>query len=139
MLQMPIMFFQVGATAIPTLLIAVAVGIKQGAIYAEIYDRAAGWHKKFALVLLCLVTLSIVLGETAALRAIARGSGNGMEIELVWTAIMVCLLLIALEMVQPLSAKMTEEGGHRLLLTVAGAWMVMGAYSALIIYGVLPL
>lgn len=139
MAQIPIMFFQVGATAIPTLLIAVAVGIKQGAIYADFYAVAKGWHKKFAMVLLAMVTLAIVLGEMAALRAIARGSGNAIEVEMVWAAIMTCLLLIVLEMVQPLAEKMAPDSGHTLMLSVAGVWFVFAAYSALVIYGVVPL
>jgi MFS family permease len=134
-----ITYFQAAATAIPTLLIAVAVGIKQGAIYADYYGLLRGRRKIFVLVMLSIVALAIVLGEMAALRAIARGSGNTLEVELSWAAIMTCMLLIVLEMVQPLAEKMAPENGHRLRLSVAGFWFVLAAYSALVIYGVVPL
>ncbi|MDQ0078241.1 hypothetical protein [Arthrobacter oryzae] len=139
MTEIPIMFFQVGATAIPTLLIAVTVGIKHGEIYATDYEHAKKKHKVYILAVLSAMALVIVLGEMSALRAIARGAGNRLEVDLVWSAIMACILLITLEMMKPMADKMSPKGGRRLLLIVTGAWVVLTAYSALVIYGVVPL
>lgn len=137
--DVPIMFFQVAATAIPTLLIAVAVGIKQGATFAEGFVLVEGVHRRILGALGVFVTLSIVLGEFAALRAVIRGSGNQLELELAFAAIAGCLLLITIEMVTPLVKKLSPRGGGRLLSSVAGLWMVLAIYTLLISGGLIPL
>lgn len=61
------MVFQVAATAIPTLLIAVAVGLKQGTLYAKSYAAVQGWRRWMMVLVALFVNFSIVLGEFAAL------------------------------------------------------------------------
>jgi hypothetical protein len=137
--QLPIMYFQVGATAIPTLLIAVAVGIKHGAAYASYYEQVKGWPRFLFLVITVVTGLAVALGEFAALRAIARGSGNQLEGEMVWSAISLCLLLIVMELVEPFAEKMERRNHKNLMLGIVGVWMVMCVYVSMISTGVIPL
>jgi hypothetical protein len=139
-ISIPIMFFQVASTAIPTLLIAVAVGIKQGATFAGMYERAKteDWKARMVLITVGLVSI-IVLGELAALRAIARGSGNELEALMAWAAIMNCLLLILLEFILPIAYKMRHKGFNRLLQGVSYGVMALAVYVLLIVVGVVPL
>jgi hypothetical protein len=140
--DLPIMFFQVAASAIPTLLIAVAVGIKQGATYAKQYGQLAARGFKFKAMVLGItvaIGLAIAMGEFAALRAIARGSGNSAEVELVFTAIFICFLLIVLEMLAPFAESMTPQNHIRLLTGVSGIWVLFAGYYLLISNGIIPL
>lgn len=138
--NVPIMFFQVAATAIPTLLIAVAVGIKQGATYAEYYGQIKRpWVKIMLVGMTVVLGLAIALGEFAALRAIARGSGNGLEAELVFSAIYVCFMLIFMELLAPFAQHMTLRAHSRLLGSAAAVWTGFAVYFMLILYGVVPL
>ncbi|MCZ9880536.1 hypothetical protein [Arthrobacter sp. B2a2-09] len=92
-----------------------------------------------ALTSAVYITLSIVLGEFAALRAIMRGSGNEIELEFAFAAIAGCLLLITIEMMSPLVHKLSRRAGDRLLLSLASLWVALGIYAILISSGVLPL
>jgi hypothetical protein len=102
MASIPIQFFQVGAAAIPTLLVAVSVGLKQGAQYAELATKS-GPIVRYATALLSLfLMLNIVAGELCALYALTIGSGDTALARPVATAIMICLLIIALEFLKPI-------------------------------------
>ncbi|MBT2565269.1 hypothetical protein J7I84_01945 [Arthrobacter sp. ISL-85] len=137
--QLPIMFFQVAATAIPTLLIAVAIGIKHGDTYAGYYERVQGRIRYLYPSLTVAMGLVVALGEFAALRAIARGSGNHLEAEMVWGAIHICLLLIVIELLEPFGKTMKRPQHKLLLMSICVLWMVTAIYVALIIYGIVPL
>ncbi|TQJ40764.1 hypothetical protein FBY33_2855 [Arthrobacter sp. SLBN-112] len=72
-ISIPIMFFQAASTAIPTLLIAVAVGIKQGATFAGFYERAkTGGHKRHLVLMTVGLPVVTVLGQMAPSRCAAR-------------------------------------------------------------------
>jgi hypothetical protein len=62
----PLAYFQVGATAIPTLLIAVAVGLKQGASHAESFKKTKG-DRAVSVFTVILFSLTVGVGELAAL------------------------------------------------------------------------
>ncbi|WP_285250239.1 hypothetical protein [Pseudarthrobacter sp. fls2-241-R2A-168] len=138
--NVPIMFFQVSATAIPTLLIAVAVGIKQGQTFAGFYERAVtGRHKRVLLVMTIVLPLIIILGELCALRAVLRGAGNELELLLVWGAYFNCLLLIFLEFIVPIGYKLKFKGFGKLMNGVSIGGGMLGLYMLLIAAGVIPL
>ena len=74
-MTIPLQFFQVAATSIPTLLIAVAVGAKTGeALVVGMGDSK--FQKVQTFTFLLLFTLSIVVGEIAALLALVHGHGS---------------------------------------------------------------
>lgn len=137
--SVPIIFFQVSAAAIPTLLIAIVVGLKHADAFAKYFGRASKRAKPFYLAFWLLLILMIVVGEFAAFRAIARGSGNALEVEMVWTAIMICVFMIVLEMLQPPGLLMSGRG-HIILFQSATAFFGIAViYSSLILWGIVPL
>lgn len=137
--NVPIVFFQVAAAAIPTLLIAIVVGLKQADAFAQLFKKASKRLKPVLLGFWLLLVLMIVLGELCAFRAIARGSGNSLEAESVWAAIMICLGMIVLEMLQPLGRLMTVRGHVILLQSAFVAFGILAVYTLLILWGVVPL
>lgn len=135
----PIVFFQVAAAAIPTLLIAIAVGMKQADAFAKLFEKASKRAKPFLVGFWVVLVLMILLGEIAAIRAIARGSGNRLEAEFVWSAIMICLFMIVLEMMQPLGRLMSARGHIILLESMMGVFILIIIYTLLVFNGVVPL
>lgn len=96
------MLFQAGATAIPTLLIAIAVGLKHGAAQAETFKSSSALIKIVTVFMGVILIVSLVGGELAALTALYHGEGNVFLAKLVFVAIINCLGILAFEFLQPL-------------------------------------
>lgn len=102
MVSIPIQFFQVSAAAIPTLLVAVVVGLKQGSLWAETMNKS-GWFVKLSTTTVSLaIILTIICGEFCAVYALTIGEGTSALAKPVCAAIAFCLLIIALEFLKPI-------------------------------------
>lgn len=133
MTDVPIQFFQVGATAIPTLLIAVAVGVKQGAAYAEMFSNSSRLMKCVTLFGLFTFLVSVVGGELAALTALYQGKGTPSQAIFVYTGIGNTLAALVAEYVQPMAKAMSFRGGLVLWILVLLAWIGVVVYGIILI------
>jgi len=124
LVNIPIEFFQASATIIPALLIALAVGAKHGEDYAErmTEKRFSGF---IAIVTVLVLVFVIGAGEVTALIGIIFGGASAGAAGLVFTAILLCILLVARELTQPLFAK-TSRRVQELVLTCLGVGFLAG-------------
>ena len=108
MANVPIQFFQAGATVIPTLMIAVVVGMKYGEGPAR---RLEGKGKIARLVLVVLFVVSLLGGifgaEFIALTALIQGGGTAQQAFYVWLGISVAFYFLAHEFMKPIRSSAT--------------------------------
>ncbi|WP_306633669.1 hypothetical protein [Pseudarthrobacter siccitolerans] len=128
--NVPIMLFQAGATAIPTLLIAIAVGLKQGAAQAEAFESSSKPMKIVTVFFGVVLILSLVCGELAAITALYHGEGDVFLAKLVCIAITNCLGILAFEFLQPLAEAMPVPAALSLLIVAFLSYMYMVVYIA---------
>ncbi|SDP33250.1 hypothetical protein SAMN04487914_10890 [Arthrobacter sp. ok909] len=129
MTSVPMPFFQVGATAIPTLLVAVAIGIKAGNLHGEVFQSARKSHKIAALFSSFFFIAIVTAGELSALTALFKGYGNSIQAACIWTAMTTCLFLIIIEFVGPISNSMTAKGGWTLATVLLLSWVGVNLYG----------
>ncbi|WP_156507344.1 hypothetical protein [Arthrobacter sp. OY3WO11] len=134
MSQVPLAYFQVGATAIPTLLVAVAVGLKQGVTHAEEFKKASRIDKGVAVFTVVLFSLSVGVGELAALTALYRGEGSSLQALLVWGAVSFALLLIIMEFITPIVSAMKSLGAVILWAGLIVVWLISVVYAQVLIF-----
>lgn len=97
----PMAYFQAGATAIPTILIAVAVGVRQGTTWARDMQKETRLGRILTICIVIFCVLIIVGGEASALVALLTGHGTLMAADVVWGGVMSGLLLLTAELIKP--------------------------------------
>jgi hypothetical protein len=132
MASIPIAFFQVGATAIPTLLIAVAVGLKQGVSHAESFKKTKG-DRAVAVFTVSLFSLTVGAGQLAALTALYQGTGGRFQALLVWMAVSFALMFIIMEFITPVVSAMKPLGGAIMWGGMLVAWLISVVYAQILI------
>jgi hypothetical protein len=123
-MTIPVTFFQAGATIIPTLLIALAVGAKRGEKYAEemTEKKPSGL---IAIVTVLILVLVAGVGEVTALIAIVFKAGSTFQAGLVFAAILFGIFMVGLELTRPLLTK-TSTGVENLITSLLGAGFLIG-------------
>lgn len=131
MTQPHLALFQAAATAIPALLIAVAVTIGRGKALAEDYAKQGRYERTFRLASVILIGALAANAEINALLATARGSGT--REQAFWVVLGATLLLINVifELIYPLIYAESEEWVQMavkavLLVLVLGALYTIG-------------
>ncbi|MET3812432.1 hypothetical protein [Arthrobacter sp. UYEF3] len=135
MTEVPITFFQAGATAIPTLLIAVAVGLKQGVIQAEMLKKASNFGKIGILIPAVLFVVSVVAGLLAAVTALFYDHGSSFQAGLVLTALMNSLAFIVIEFFTPIAAALRPGAGVLIWVFTLIGYLVMFWYVIFALLG----
>lgn len=128
-----IQYFQAVATAIPTLLIALAVGMRLGETTAARLEAVPVKHLTRFTIILATNTLIIVAGEFAALFALVRGGGNGVEAIICFLAVVVCLNNLIVFLLLPI-LKRYPAGVMEALF---GAVAVIFEISAVVLFALL--
>lgn len=134
MASVPIAYFQVGATAIPTLLVAVAVGLKLGLSHAEEFKKASRVDKGVAVFTVVLFSLSVGIGELAALTALYQGEGSSLQAFLVWGAVSFALLLIIMEFITPIVSAMKPLGAVLVWAGLVVIWLISVVYAQILMF-----
>lgn len=122
MTQPNLALFQACATAIPTMLIAVAVSIGRGKTLAEDYDEVGRYERIFRLVSVLIMGALIANAEMKALLAISRGEGSREQAFWVVLGAMVLLVNVIYELIYPLIDSEKEEW---IKLTVKGVILAL--------------
>lgn len=114
--MVPVQFFQVAATAIPTLMIALFIGAKNGENVAKRMS-ASGWFIKALGVLGTLAFLTAILfGELASLIGVIANGGGTTRADLIMWVIILMLLVLSFELVDPVARVL---GGKRWIVYLA--------------------
>jgi len=124
--MIPIQYFQAIAGAIPTLLIALAVGLKTGDELAEgIEETALRRRLKFYIPVLSAGTI-IICGEAWALIALATGWGGAAQAVFCAASLLMCLLFLLYAFVRPSIRKLKKaHAKHRTEFVAVSASTVL--------------
>ena len=128
-MDVPIPFFQAAATAIPTLLIALAVGVKMGNQFAT--DSPYRLDKLGKATAALLVVATIVSGEFVALAALIEGAGSANQATWVLTSIGTCIYFLGFELLTPLLYGLSRWAGW--ILSGIAALGLMGGCGAVVL------
>src|SRR5450755_936578 len=107
--MIPVQYFQVAAAAIPTLLIAVAVGAKQGQQMWDAVKGAKGFDRFMRVTWPLVLTVIVLGGEISALGGTVTNGGGGLQASIAFMAIVVLLYTIALELVAPMRSQLSKR------------------------------
>ncbi len=122
MSQIPLAFFQAGATAIPTILIALAIGMKHGTQEAERIARKSLRERRTSIGFVLLLVLAVVGGEFSALFALLLGSGNYALATIVWLGVSLGLLTLIGELLKPILGVLSKNESRILIWPVLILW-----------------
>lgn len=121
-------FFQAAATAIPALMIALAVGMRRGHIAAE-QSSAKGAMPNFLLML--GLSVAVALGEIVALLVLAAGEVGPGQGFAVYMALVLALAQVVYELTMPtlnkVPSKVERRLGHGMLFVLTLAATLTGA------------
>ncbi len=126
--QTPIQYFQVTAAVIPTLLIALAVGIRTSDRLAPAMTRATGLKRYAFLLLIALVAIVIGGAEVASLEALVLGSGTVFSTIVAFLGVIFCFGLVLDAFLHPLLAKL-ETPQQVFLIGMVTAGILAGIWS----------
>ncbi|MET3349022.1 UNVERIFIED_ORG: heme exporter protein D [Arthrobacter sp. UYEF1] len=122
MSQIPLAFFQAGATAIPTILIALAIGMKHGTQEAESIARQSRRERRTSIGFVLLLVLTVVGGEFSALFALLSGSGNYALATMVWLGVSMGLLTLIGELLKPILGVLSKNERRILIWPLLVLW-----------------
>ncbi|TFC03362.1 hypothetical protein [Cryobacterium sp. MDB2-33-2] len=123
MSTLPIQFFQVGAAAIPTLLVAVSLTLKMGASNAVAIQAANRVWKTGLILSTVLLPVLIIAGELNAVVPLLTGQPNRQQAVWVWVAISICIVALLLELVMPVCAVISKATQIILLGIIVAAFL----------------
>lgn len=127
--MIPVQFFQVTAAAIPTLVIAMAVGAKQGQLMADSFARSNG-SGRFLLVFFSVIVFALVFaGEWLSLRALIWGNGEKVSALIIYCCIALLLYLVCWQFIFPIKEFFSE--GQWSLLELCLALGALGSIIAM--------
>lgn len=125
MATIPMEYFQAGATAIPTILIALAVGARQGTTWAKDMQKETRLGRILAICIVSFCVLVIVGGETSALVALFTGHRTIMEADMVWAGVMIGLLLLIVELIKPVMEVLKKREKYVLQAMIVFIWLLI--------------
>lgn len=123
-----IRFFQAAATAIPTLLIAVAVSAR---VFETNIPKLPDGVRIVAMI---TGLIYIVGGEVTCLRVLARGRPKGHDYNNVWISIGLSLALIVVQPLVNQYLSLSDYSNKKRILQ--GIWIIAMIVVAVVIYGV---
>lgn len=132
MSSVPVQFFQAGAGVVPTLMIAVVVGMKFGEGPAQHLEGKGKIGRIVVLVLAVLSIAGIFASEFVSLAALIRGGGTTDQAYVVWLGITIAFYFLAMEYLTPvkrLASKLESE----LLDWLVLALMIASFISAVLV------
>lgn len=96
-------FFQVAATAIPTSLIAIAIGARSADDYIHNHaNTAKALERGIAVCTALMITAIAIAGELSALIALGTGRSTSFEADAVTLAIILLLFSISAVLINPI-------------------------------------
>jgi hypothetical protein len=122
-----IQFFQATATAIPTLLIAVAVTSKGGDRFARNVENLHGRRLFFELIPIMLSIAGIVSGEIASLIVLATGASQWFQAFLAFVAVTLCLVSLTSTFVTPMFDKLKPREVNAII------WVILVGFIGAIV------
>lgn len=127
MVLVPIAYFQVAATAIPTLLVAMAVGMKHGTNLAESMKGATKWERGLMAVFGVAMAFMVSWGETLSLLALVKGRGEVWQAGHVFSAIASLIFIVIYEFVYPIKEALGKLGSALFNVALPAIWMLVMA------------
>lgn len=124
MATIPIPYFQAGATAIPAILIALAVGAKHGTTWAARMQKESKRARIGYIVVLMVVVVAIGGGEFSAILALFANHGSLFQAHMVWGGVTLGLLLLIMELITPVIEVLTARERSVLLFVMATLWIL---------------
>jgi len=102
-MSIPVQYFQAMATAIPTLVIAITIGLRSGNLFKDLVGPFSKGRWRYATLIICLlIPTIIVFGEFAALHALLAGFGTALEALAALFAAAFCLMILLGELINPM-------------------------------------
>jgi hypothetical protein len=131
MVSVPLAFFQVAATAIPTLLVAMAVGMKRGEGLGTAFKNAKKQYQMLIVLFTLLMVAVIGWGEMLALLVLAKGQGEVWQARWVFTAIATLIFVLIVEFVGPLDRALGKWGNY-----VFGPVVILIWFASILVFGI---
>jgi hypothetical protein len=126
----PVQYFQATAAAIPTLLNAIAVGMKGGIQYADYMNSMKSGSDRSKVILWAIGLIYVIAGgEVAALIAILTNNGSLFQAGWAFAAVIFCFLALASEFIRPVLQIMTAA--ERRITNTA---LFLGLFAAITIF-----
>lgn len=127
MAAIPMVYFQAGATAIPTILIALAIGAKQGQTWAEGLQTETRLGRISSMLLVVFCVFLMFAGEASALIALFTNDPDITQADMVWFAVMIGLLLLTLELIKPYREVLKKRERTFLQIMIGILWLLISA------------
>ncbi|MFE4837385.1 hypothetical protein ACFRAU_22230 [Arthrobacter sp. NPDC056691] len=118
-------FFQAGATAIPAILIALAVGAKQGIRWAQDLQGKSRLGRVLVIMIVLFCILAVLGGEAVALVTLLTQNYTVDAANLVWSGLMIGLLVLITELIRPVSDGLPKRERPFLLVGAILIWVLI--------------